>query len=274
MKPRVGLPDLVAVIRDLQRQRVTLQRSRIMIDNRLVANVATIQGYHAGMEETERKERFDRARKEIERVKVEEKNESDKSVDIGPLVPSVSLARDGFYKMEKNIELLMEKHAKQLPIYPWLRLTDQRGFGLLSLAIVIGEAGDLSNYANPGKLWRRMGCAPYEGTAGMLMGSTHRMRKDLSSEEWEDYGYSPRRRSVVYVISEALLKGNGAREANPQTGKPAIPAGPYAARYVQKKAEAIARDDSEWTPPCKSCHGRGGRRLGVAAKSATAVESW
>lgn len=257
VKPKEALPSLVAEIRELQRQRVTTQKSRIMIDNRLTATVATASGYHAGMEEDERGKRFGDAKKLIREVQGDSKVETDVVHALAPLIEACSVSIDGFHATEKAYEKEMEKLAKQLPVAKWMALTDQRGFGWLSLAIIIGESGDLSNYANPGKLWRRMGCAPVESKGKTFMPSTWRSRKKhnggLSAAEWEEAGYCPRRRSVMFVISESLMKGNGAREAT-ETRK-ALPIGPYARRYATKKAEAIARKDPEWTPTCPTCKG-------------------
>jgi len=270
VKPTRTVPSLVSDLRELQRQRVAFQKSRIKIDNRLVANVATTRGYHAGMEDEERLAHFDAARRIIDGVRGGSGTEAGSNCALAPLIQAVSVSRDAFFAYEKGIEAEMERLAKQLPVYPWSIRTDQRGLGLLSLAIIIGEAGDLSNYDNPGKLWRRMGCAPIESKGQMHMGSTWRSRKKenggLSASEWEDAGYSPRRRSVMYVIAESLLKGNSERTANPETGRKAMPAGPYRLRYDLKKAEAIARNDPAWTPPCATCKGTGKTKAGAECK--------
>ena len=271
VKRKNTLSDVVAEIRELQRQRVGFQKSRMKIDNRLVANVATSRGYHAGMEEAERLAHFAAARKVIDVVRGECAGETEGIiVALAPLIRAVSLSRNEFYAMEKATEKEMERLAKRLPVVPWLKRTDQRGFGLLSLAIIIGEAGDLSGYHNPGQLWKRLGCAPIESKGTMRMASTWRMReKDnggLSACEWADAGYSPRRRSVMFVIAESLIKGNGPREPNPKTGRIALAAGPYKRRYDQKKAEAIERRDPEWTPPCEACKGEGKTAAGAPCK--------
>jgi len=75
------------------------------------------------------------------------------------------------------------------------------GFGSLSLAAIIGEAGDLSIYSNPAKLWKRMGLA--------LIGN-ERQRKCVDKEKAEQHGYSPRRRSVMFVIGDNIVKGKSA----------------------------------------------------------------
>jgi hypothetical protein len=211
-----------------------------MIANRLTAAVATAAGYHGGMEEKERERRFKEAGEVIAGVK------SGSRPEIGSqsgLILATLPAIDGFDAMVKGFEKAMEKLAKQLPVATWLALPAQRGFGLLSLAKVVGECGDLSNYAAPGKLWKRMGCAPFESQGRNLMPSTWRNTKPgLSADEWTEIGYSPRRRSIAYLIGEGLVKQNfvsgGTGEMEPETD--GLCAGPYRSRYDQTKAKLAA----------------------------------
>lgn len=264
VEPSIDLPSLVAEIRELQRVRVVTQKSRIKISNRMIANVASAYGYNAGMDEKEIARRMSDAKVVIRDVQAGKRIETETPVDMAPIIHATTHSFAGFHATEKVFEKSMENLAKQLPVAKWLQLTDQRGFGLLSLAIIIGECGDLSNYDNPGKLWKRMGCAPIESGGKMRMPSAWRQRKKenggLTSAEWENEGYCPRRRSVMFVISESLMKGNGAREPTETRG--AMPAGPYARRYATKKAEVIARNDPEWTPECKPCKGSGDAKSG------------
>lgn len=122
---------------------------------------------------------------------------------------------------------------------PWVEMPEQRGFGIESLATIIGETGDLGNYPNPGNLWARMGCAPFQSNGKAFMGATWKAGKEgkLSGEEWTQFGYSPRRRSVAYVIGENLVKQNAT--------------GPYRARYNGAKA-AAAESHTDWKP--LRCH--------------------
>ena len=42
----------------------------------------------------------------------------------------------------------------------------------------------------------------------MRMGATWKSKGGLSAAEWEEFGYSPRRRSVAFVFGENLVKLN------------------------------------------------------------------
>lgn len=120
----------------------------------------------------------------------------------------------------------MAKLAKQLPVADWVER--QRGFGIGNFARIIGETGDLSLYANPAKVWKRLGLAPFKGQAP----STWKRKGGLSAEEWTALGYCPRRRAVCYVVSECLLKGNGSD-------------GRYRQRYDQAKERFAAAHPDE-----------------------------
>ena len=239
MKPSIQV--LVSELRELQRQRVCNLKSRIMIVNRLTASVATMTGYHGGMEESERTKRFAEAAKLISRVKAGEKA-SEIEQHCAALILGSGHSIDAFDHVVGQFEKQMIAVARQLPVYAWLQLPEQRGFGEKSLAIIVGEAGDLSAYANPGKLWKRMGCAPFEKNGVMRMPSTWRASKPgLSADEWTELGYCPRRRSDLWNIEEALIKGN-------QTG-------PYRARYLQAKATMEAKHPEYGI--CPKCKGTG-----------------
>lgn len=119
---------------------------------------------------------------------------------------SVSLADLSMLHLEESRAVLhthrlaferrLEKLAKQLPIYPWA--ADVRGFGALGLAQIVGECGDLWNYANPAKVWKRLGLAVLDGE--------RQQRK--SGATAIVHGYSPRRRSIMWNIGHSLMQGN------------------------------------------------------------------
>lgn len=105
--------------------------------------------------------------------------------------------RDFYAAARKPYEKRLEKLAQELPVWPWV--ASVRGFGPLGLAQIVGECGDLHGYANPAKVWKRMGLAVIDG---------ERQGKRTDPEEALAHGYSPHRRSLMYVISDSLIKGN------------------------------------------------------------------
>lgn len=106
-------------------------------------------------------------------------------------------ARDGIEKHRKAVEKRLIVLAKQLPVAPWVEAT--RGVGLLSLAAIVGEAGDLGDYANPAKLWKRMGLA-------VMPDGRQRRTTGVAALE---HGYSPARRSVMWNLGACIVKAGG-----------------------------------------------------------------
>lgn len=235
VQPKPELEPVIKEIRELQRQRVCTLKSRIMFENRLVATVATMHGYHAGMEEKERGKRFKEAAALINAIHMGQTNGDPV---IANLVTGTFFGIDAFDGMVKQQEKQLKKLARRLPVIQWTEHKDQKGFGVLQLAIIVGECGDLGNYANPGKLWKRMGCAPFESNGVMRMPSTWRRKKSLSAAEWEEIGYCPRRRSIMFLVAEGLMKLNDL--------------GPYRRRWLEAKVRCyemhpeVVKGDWDW----------------------------
>ncbi len=110
-------------------------------------------------------------------------------------------ARAPFEDIEKNCERRMKALATQLPVWDAFGAA-VRGFGEVSLAVIVAEAGDLSGYATESKLWKRMGLAPAQNRVAPNLSREDR------AEAWIANGYSPRRRSRMWNIGDALIKGN------------------------------------------------------------------
>ncbi len=125
-------------------------------------------------------------------------------------------------ELEAGATKAMEHLAKQLPVASWVE--GIHGVGLKGLAIIIGEAGDLSNYANPGKLWKRMGVAVIDGKrqGGLL--------KTAAKADWEAHGYNRVRRSRLFTIGDSMLKQAKC---------------PYRPLYLDRKAYEAARAEAD-----------------------------
>ena len=277
-----GPDDLAAAcaeIQAMQRRRVQLLQSRIMLGNRLRATVARYLGYHAGLAEADRERTYVEAEAVIARVAA---TSPDAPCDepCAQLIRASLLGVDAFDVEKANVERPMVKLARTLPAHKWVKHPDQNGFGELSLAIVVGECGDLRNYANPAKVWRRMGCAPWSFDGQTLMGATWKGGREgkLPAAEWESFGYAPRRRSIAYLIGEGIVKQNFVRqpgdgEAAVDTDTAGAAPGPYRRRYDAVKA-ACEATRPDWTAcecggsglgpkgkKCPGCSGRGKKML-------------
>ena len=236
----INVPEISNTLKKMQRQRAILIKSRIMQSNRLIAIVAGELGYSSGMAEKDRAAKFAEAAKMIEDIKA---NPHGSDFDLKNVVLTTSIGIEAFTDLLKNVETGMKVAVRELPIVKnWVQKPEQRGFGELFLAIVVGECNDLSLYANPAKVWRRMGCAPLEFDGQTLMGATWRSGKQgkLPAEKWGEFGYSPRRRSIAYLIGEGIVKQNGD--------------GPYRRRYDEAK-EKIQQAHPDY--PKQRCHRHG-----------------
>lgn len=103
-------------------------------------------------------------------------------------------ARAGIKTSRMRIERQLTKLAKQLPAYAFVESI--HGMGALGFAQIVGEAGDLANYANPAKLWKRMGLAVING----------RSQRRVTGAEALEHGYNAVRRSIMYCIGDSMIK--------------------------------------------------------------------
>jgi hypothetical protein len=111
-------------------------------------------------------------------------------------------ARAPFETVEKDAAREMERLAKTLPVWDaWG--AGVPGFGARSLAVLVGEAGDLGEYPKKGHLWKRMGLSVEDG---IRQGG---LAKSASKGAWVAHGYSPARRSTMFIIGDCLIKQQG-----------------------------------------------------------------
>lgn len=147
---------------------------------------------------------------------------------IGPQASVYRMAREPMIAGRKEVEAEMKRAARTLPVIEWQKSVN--GFGEMGLAVIVAEAGDLSNYANPAKLWKRLGLAPYQGKAMSTWRMPSQRERALTADEWTEQGYSGARLGQVYgVVTEPLIKANKDK---------------YRAIYDHEKARKVA---AEWT---------------------------
>ena len=186
-------------------------KSKNGILNRTASTMATVVGYHSGMDEADRKAQYNACKDYLEK-RIADKpatlETSDENIAIcESLISSVRTSIQGFSENENTYKKKLTKLGKQLGIWEkWVK--DVRGISEFGLAVLIGETGSMDNYPNPAKVWKRMGCAPYEKNGKTQAASTWRSKGGLSSEDWENLGYNPRRRSVVYNLVTSIIKSN------------------------------------------------------------------
>ncbi|GAH51327.1 unnamed protein product [marine sediment metagenome] len=188
---------LIEEIQELQAQRVSVVRGVLRLDNMAGSYVRRFLGWQPDLPEKERKAINARAARLAKAVR-----EGKQPKELGPGVVAyilrVAEAGEPLRVFRDALEKNMRQAARRLPVWPWVEATP--GFGDLGLAIIVGEAGDLAGYANPAKLWKRMGVAVLNG---------ERQRKKTDPDEAKAQGYNPRRRSALWTIGDSLLKAEG-----------------------------------------------------------------
>lgn len=121
-----------------------------------------------------------------------------------------------------NIEDELCDLAENLPAYEWW--CSVKGLGPLGLVAIVGEAGDLSNYATKHRLRKRMGIAVVDGHG--------RQRRVKDKALAELMGYSPARYSVLWTVGDSMFR---------HQKRGGVACGPYGEIYETKKADYTAR---------------------------------
>jgi hypothetical protein len=218
-----------------QRHRIFCIRQQQRCDRSIEALLARSSGYHTSLVPAERKALFSAAaklRREIEGGKIDQ---FPANSDLPRLVIASAASRATWDQLRGDVEKRMIKLARALPAISFVHAV--RGFGELGLAVIVGEAGDLGNYANPAKLWKRLGLAVFDGHRQGSPG------EGATKDDWIRHGYNRQRRAEVWVFcSDVLFRAQwrGAKD-----DAPAHPIGPYGEAYAERKAWVLARG---WTP--------------------------
>lgn len=251
---RAEVAEVSLELQRQQKQRNAIMNSRIRIHNRLKAVVAGGMGYENNLTKAQRIKLFKKASELIDAVVA-----GDQDHPLKDLIMTMMRAVSECDILEDNVRKTMENVARKLPTANWSEEPEQRGFGIFSLAKLIGETGDLYNYDDYRKACKRMGCSPWHHNGECHMGSTWRRLKSLPGSQWTEFGYSPSRRSQMFNIVEALYRTNGEGE--------------YRTHYLEVKEEARKRYP-EWFQcscdgtgknvsggECHECQGKGEKRM-------------
>lgn len=113
---------------------------------------------------------------------------------IAATVAPLEEALDTLKPFRAEVEREMAKIAKTLGMNEFVDSVP--GFGYFGLALIVSETGDLLNYANPGKVWKRLGLAVFDGKS----------QRRVAGAGAIEQGYSPMRRSLMFTIGDSLIK--------------------------------------------------------------------
>jgi hypothetical protein len=176
-------PELIAAIQSLHREHRGLQNAVTAMTLRIKAD----ERWHAAA-------RIRREGGQLDGLKFPKPTQEDVDA-ILMMRPRYYSARAGTEALRKECQKELVTAAKMLPVANWV--VGIKGFGMPSLAAIVGEAGDIGGYANPAKLWKRFSLHVIDGKA------SRRVRGDDSQ------GFVSRRRAEAHVVGDNLLRAGG-----------------------------------------------------------------
>lgn len=253
--PPSEIPAACQRLMGLQRRRrfCIVQQSRV--NRSTEAYIATEIGYRAPREKdanTEQRLADSKARKALFakaaalRKAVEAgggwKNSEDHdgtAAACAPIILAAKLGRDAWDTMRAEVEKDMVRSARSLPAFAWV--DGVAGLGALGLGIIIGETGDLANYATKERVWKRLGLAVIDGD---------RQQRRTDAAAAARHGFAPKRRAEVWAITDSMFRHQwrGAKD-----DVPAHATGPFGQVYATRKA---ATDGRDWPPARRDADAR------------------
>jgi hypothetical protein len=195
------MQEIIDEIMGYHRERNFVMEQRKRTHLALSAFLRMSLGWRKDLPEVERKDIANQALEMAEGVEDDH--------PLHAVIASSLASRKPFDKIEKDATKQMEKLAKHLQVWEaWGK--GVLGFGAVSLAVIIGEAGDLSNYPTHSHLWKRMGLGLLDG---VRQGA---LRKSASADEWKAHGYNPKRRSKSWTLQEPMIKAQVRKVLSPE----------------------------------------------------------
>jgi hypothetical protein len=241
-----GDGQIVEHLKKQTRIRTFCIKSQSRCDRAIDSFIVSMACYETTWTETDRKQAFKDAR-DI-RTEIEKGNWTTYRDRIGEfadeletMVQASATSRSIWDDKRDSAEKEIRRLTSLLPVWStrvngiehYTVASDIVGFGTLGLGVFIGEAGDFSKYDNPGKLWKRLGLAVIDDRRQGNPGP-----KKPTKDDWIEHGYSPHRRSEVYVFTDTLLRHQiaGCKDG-------AIP-GPYGKVYQDRKAFELGQNET------------------------------
>lgn len=233
-EPLTWLAPVIDQLVELQVRRTFYIKRIGMLDNSVKALARRALGWQWDMTEPERKKLNAQASKLVAMMlasHVPPEGLSSVASAIAADLAVVRDAREPLVSARTTIEKQMRKLARSLPVWPWAEQV--RGLGELGVAVIVGETGDLSNYATKERVWKRLGLAVLDGKRQGNPG------KNASAEDWTAHGYNPRRRAEMFaVIGDPLFRAQSQR-VDRETGEITAEAGVYRTVYDAEKAKYL-----------------------------------
>ena len=213
-----AVAELCSQLQFLQTQRTAAIKAQRRINSQVNALLARALGFYSlgKADEKTRKAAWDAADDCRRKLEAGEPPDDPRATPYLGFVMAAAQGRSAFDALRAGYEKIMRKLARELPVWPAVDAI--AGVAELGLAVLIGEAGDLSNYPHHKMLWKRMGLAVLHGCRQGNPG------KDATAEAWIEHGYNKARRSVVWTIGTSICMGaypaKDGRSAGPTLDSP------------------------------------------------------
>lgn len=223
-----ALGDLCGQLMSLQRDRRFAIRQQVRCDNATSAYVRTRLGFNPDLDEATRKRLRTRATALKRAIEAGKPLPEEPPTGVTPVVLNGVRSRAVWDEMREEVEKEMVRLAARTPGAGFVARTP--GLSLKGLAVIVGEAGDLSDYPKKGHLHSRLGLAVRDGVrqGALPKGLTPAERTEM----WKERAYNPARRAEVYAfLDDAFFRAQRAGTY-------------YRDYYDKKKAEYLER---EWT---------------------------
>lgn len=186
-------------LRELQAQRIATIKTIGRIENQRRALMARSFGYDPTLPSPARTKIMKTVEAFITGVL---KNDEDAKLLKPEMADAVFVYQESITPIEAHKKELEKRQNKLVVTLPDMQdfVDSVKGFGVNSLAVIIGECGDLANYSSPAKVWKRMGLAVINGES---------QRKCTDKTKALLHGYNPQRRARMFVVGECLIKVRG-----------------------------------------------------------------
>jgi hypothetical protein len=204
MQPDV---DTVCIaLKEMQVLRKFVIKTQIRITNSATALAARMCGYEATDDEASREKQWRRADGIVSRALVGKPPLDDDKAVVLAIGEELEMVKFALKPIEHRLDIIKREMARQAACLSLGNFVDAtHGFNLLGLAVIVGEAGNLSNYSTVRKLWRRLGYGMAQGHEDKAY-STWRFSGGLSKDDWIKAGYSPQRLAEIYgVVTVPLM---------------------------------------------------------------------
>lgn len=156
-------------------------------------------------------------------------------------------AMDIFYTNERETAETLEAMVAGLPITEFATSID--GVSLLSVAQLIGMAGNLSNYPTHSALWKRLGLGSVQGVykdpkTPELLGKSYDMvqQRTKNKELAKEMGFRPNYRGICHQIHDSILMAS-IRKVSTELG--AVWAAEGGTVFVDDGVEKVVRPGAE-----------------------------